>query len=101
MSNENVMNTPWVWNGQSLRGQEYGETVEILVAEFPDENEFLEDHKKFIALACNSHYELLEALKKLSTFEAMTTEGWGFEHPEITARVEFARAVIAKFEDQS
>lgn len=34
------------------------------------------------------------ALKRLSTFEAMTIRGWGFSHPEITARVEFARSAF-------
>lgn len=34
------------------------------------------------------------ALERLSTYEAFTTEGWGFAHPEITARVNFARAAL-------
>lgn len=34
------------------------------------------------------------AIARLSTYEAFTTEGWGFAHPEITARVEFARTSL-------
>jgi hypothetical protein len=36
----------------------------------------------------------LEALKRLSTYEAFTNEGWGYSHPEITARIECARAAL-------
>lgn len=39
------------------------------------------------------------ALTRLSTAEAMTTEGWGFVHPELTARIELARSVLKQFGD--
>lgn len=38
------------------------------------------------------------ALQRLSTFEAMTTEGWGFAHPELTARVDYARTALTRKE---
>ena len=34
------------------------------------------------------------ALGRLGTYETFTTEGWGFTHPEIIARVGFARAAL-------
>lgn len=33
-------------------------------------------------------------LARLATYEAFTTDGWGFSHPEITARVQYARAAL-------
>ena len=45
--------------------------------------------------------ELLEALRRLASFEAMTNEGWGVSHPELTARANFARAAIAKAEGRA
>jgi len=53
--------SPWHWNGQSLRGEEHGETVDILTAEFPEENGFVHEHRALISAAP----ELLEALKQV------------------------------------
>ena len=44
--------------------------------------------------------DLLEALERLATFEAFTFEEWGDDNPEVTARVEYARAAIAKARGQ-
>lgn len=33
----------------------------------------------------------VDALSRLGSFETFTNEGWVFSHPELTARVDFAR----------
>jgi cell division protein FtsB len=40
--------------------------------------------------------ELEARMTRLASYEAFTQEGWGFSHPEITARVEYARAAITQ-----
>lgn len=58
------------------------------------ENDMREQYKadaEFIVRACNSHYELLEALKHLARYEAFSDSSW---YPAIKA----AQEAIAKAE---
>ena len=48
-----------------------------------------------VELAYEVH-RLREKLKRLGSFETMTNEGWGFSHPELTARTSFAKAALTE-----
>lgn len=70
------------------------ESYQVIVAEFPDNNPDSLANAEFIVRACNSHYELLEALKELVEFKHFPMS----KNPQYGMALEIGKAAIAKAE---